>query len=108
MIMNRMLMVRMVSPMAMTGDTSAMAVDRSARFSSTNCIGHVLWRECAAAHQQAQRFPVGIGRHQRFREMTVEHHSDAVGDISEFVKVLAGDEDGSARSGKIEQRLTDH
>ncbi len=36
----------------------------------------------------------------------MEHHGDAVGDVSEFVKVLTGDEDGRARSGKIEQRLT--
>src|SRR5258707_1029921 len=48
-----MLMVTMVRPIAMTGETSAMVADRSARFSSTNCIGHFLLRQTAAAHQQA-------------------------------------------------------
>src|SRR4051812_30658311 len=82
---NRMLMVTMVSAIAISGETSAIAADRSARFSSTSCIGRFLLRQGAAAHQQAEFFAVGVRRGQRFRQPAVEHHRDPVGDLSQFV-----------------------
>jgi len=40
--------------------------------------------------------------------MAVEHHRDAVGDLGEFVEILARHQHGGAGGGEIEQRLADH
>src|SRR5258708_1550726 len=87
---NRMLMVTIVNPIAISGEIKAMVVDRSARFSSTNCMKRLLLRQGASAHQQAEFFAVGVGGCQRLREVPVKHHRDAVGDFGEFIEILAG------------------
>src|ERR1700712_278118 len=104
-IAKRMLMVTIVKPMAISGETSAMVFDRSARFSSTNCMKRLLLRQSAAAHQQAELLAVGVGGRQRLGEMAMKHHRDAVGDFGKFVQILAGDQYGRARRGEIEQGL---
>src|SRR5271154_3493791 len=102
-----MLIVTMVRPIAISGETSAMVLDRSARFSSTNCMRRFLLLQTAPAHQEAELLAVGVSRRQRLREMAMEHHRDPVGDLGEFVEVLAGYEYGGAAGGKIEQGLPD-
>src|SRR3982750_915046 len=103
-----MLMVTSVRPIAISGETSAMVLDRSARFSSTNCMRRFLLVQCAAAHQQAELLAARILSRHRLRQMAVEHDGDAVGDLSEFVEVLAGDQDRGTGGGEIEQGLADH
>src|SRR6202023_1949853 len=107
MIVNRMVMVTIVSPIAINGETSAIVVDRSARCSSTSCMPRLLLLEAAAAHQEAEFFARCLRSGQRIGEMAVKHHGDAVGDLREFVEVLAGDEHRGARGRKIDQRLSD-
>src|SRR5580698_820116 len=100
-----MLIVTMVRPIAISGETSAMVLDRSARFSSTNCMRRFLLLQTASAHQQAELLAVGVRGRQRRREMAMEHHRDPVGDFGEFVEILAGHEYGGAAGSKIEQGL---
>src|ERR1700748_2698315 len=107
MIVNRMVMVTIVSPIAISGETSAIVFERSARFSSTNCMRRLLLLEAAAAHQEAEVFARCFGARQRVGEMAVKHHGDAVGDLREFVQILAGDQQGGARRRKVDQRLPD-
>src|SRR5882672_10805523 len=98
---NRMLMVTSVRPIAISGEISAIVFDRSARFSSTNCMRRFLLLQTAAAHQQAELLAVGVrGRH-RFREMAVEHHRDPVGNFGELIEVLARYQHGGAARGEI-------
>src|SRR6266480_831144 len=78
---NRMLMVTIVRPIAISGEISAIAFDRSARFSSTNCMSRVLLLQTAPAHQQTELLAVGIRGRQRFGEAAVEHHRDPVGGV---------------------------
>src|SRR3984893_8363540 len=104
----RMLMVTIVKPIAISGETSAIVFDRSARFSSTNCMRRFLLVQTAAAHQQAKLLPAGLRGLERLRKMAMKHHRDPVGDFGELVEVLTGDEHGCARGGEIEQRLTDN
>src|SRR6266851_3634283 len=99
---NRMLMVTIVRPIAINGEISAIVFDRSARFSSTNCMSRVLLLQAASAHQQTELLAVGIGGCQRFREAAVEHHGDPVGDLDELIQVLAGHQHGGTLSGEIE------
>src|SRR5882672_8241841 len=106
-IANRLLMVTIVRAMAISGETSAIVFDRSARFSSTNCMRRFLWFKAAAAHQQAKLFAAGIGGGERFGQMAVEHHGDPVGDFGKFVEVLAGHQHRGAAGGEIEQGLPD-
>src|SRR5476649_1816138 len=103
-----MLMVTMVRPIAISGETSAMVADRSARFSSTNCMRGFLLRQTASAHQQAELLAIGIRGRQRFGKVPVEYHRDPVGDLGQFIEVLAGHEHRSTACGKIEQRLPDY
>src|ERR1700689_3051818 len=105
---NRMVMVTMVRPIAINGEISAMVLDRSARFSSTNCMRRFLLLQTASAHQQAEFLPAGIRGCQRPREMAVEHHGDPVRYFGEFIEVLARHQHGGAGSGEVEQRLPDH
>src|ERR1700694_241458 len=105
---NRMLMVTIVKPIAISGETSAIVVDRSARFSSTNCMSRFFLLQTASAHQQAELLAVGIrGRHW-LGEVAVEHYGDPVGDLGEFIQILAGHKHCGAGSGEIEQGLPDH
>src|SRR5260370_22952676 len=107
-IANRMLMVTSVRPMAISGETSAIVLERSARFSSTNCMRGLLRLEAASTHQETEFLAAGVGRLERLRQMAVEHHGDPVGDLGEFVEILARHQDGGAGGGEIEQRLPDH
>src|ERR1700730_4958392 len=105
---NRMLMVTIVKPIAISGETSAIVFDRSARFSSTNCMSRFLLLQAASAHQQTKLLAVGIGGRQRFREAAMEHHCDPVGDLGELIQILAGHKNGGTARGQIEQGLPDH
>src|SRR6202021_311744 len=105
---NRTTMVTIVIPIAISGETSAMVFDRSARFSSTSCMRHILLIEAASAHQQPELLARGFRRRQSLRQPPVKHHADPVGDFSEFVGVLARDQNGGAGGRKVEQRLADH
>src|SRR5436190_20522023 len=103
---NRMLMVTMVRPMAIKGETSAIVFDRSVRFSSTSCMSRfllpkillpeVLLSKAAATHQKAKLFPRGVRRCHRLRQPAVKHHRDPVGDLGKLVEVLARDQNGRA------------
>src|SRR4030088_2262030 len=99
---NRMLMVTSVRPMAISGETSAIVFDRSARFSSTNCMRRFLLLQTASAHQQAELLAASVRGHQRRREVTVEHYRDPVGNLGEFIQILARHQHGGAASGEIE------
>src|SRR3954466_15540125 len=103
-----MTMVTIVRPIAISGEISAIALERSARFSSTNCMRGLLRLQTAAAHQKAELFAGRVAGCERRGEPAVEHHGDAVGDLREFVEILAGHEHGSAGRSEIEQRLTDY
>src|SRR3954447_8523867 len=103
-----MLMVTSVKPIAISGETSAIVFERSARFSSTSCMRRFLLLQRAAAHQQAELLAAGIARCHRRRQAAMEHDRDAVGNLSEFVEILARDQHGRTGGGEIEQRLPDH
>ena len=59
----------------------------------------------ASAHQQAELLAVGVRGRQRLRQPAVKHHRDAVGDLGEFIEVLAGHQHRGAGGGEIEQGL---
>src|ERR1700712_5730823 len=101
-IANRMLMVTMVRAIAIRGDTSAIVFDRSARFSSTNCMRRFLLFQAASAHQQSELLAAGVGGGERLGQMAVKHHGHPVGDLGEFVEVLAGPQAPRTTGGKIE------
>src|SRR5437868_6401573 len=98
-----MLMVTSVSAIAISGETSAMVLERSTRFSSTSCMRRFLLLKTAAAHQQPEFLAAGVVRCHRCRQVAVEHHGDAVGDLGEFVEVLARHQHRRAGGGEIEQ-----
>src|SRR5438105_5496245 len=104
---NRMLMVTMVRPIAINGETSAIVFDRSARFSSTNCMRRFPFVQAASAHQQAKLFAAGFAGGERLRKSAMKHHRDPVGDFGELVEVLAGDEHGGACGREIKHCLAD-
>src|SRR5437588_12877562 len=104
---NRMLMVTIVKPIAISGEIRAMVFDRSVRFSSTSCMNRFLLVQTASAHQQPQLLTVSISSRERLREVAVKHHSDTVGDFGEFVQVLARHEYGGAAWREIEQSTPD-
>src|SRR3954447_16481696 len=85
-IANRMVMVTIVRPIAIRGEISAIVLERSARFSSTNCMRGLLPLEAAAAHEKAELFAGRISGCERCRKMAVEHYGDAVGDLRELVE----------------------
>src|SRR5258705_7872761 len=103
-----MLMVTIVKPIAISGETSAIVFDRSARFSSTSCMSRFLLRQTASAHQQAELLAGCIGSDHWLREAAVEHHGNPIGDFGELVEVLARHQHGGAASGEIEQGLPNH
>src|SRR5580693_6738687 len=104
---NRMLMVTIVMPIAISGETSAIVLDRSARFSSTSCISRFLLLQTASAHQQTEFFARGQGRWKRLRQAAVEHYGDPVGNLDEFIEVLTGHQNGGTIGGEIKQGLAD-
>src|SRR3954451_11452854 len=103
-----MTMVTIMRPIAISGEISAIVLERSARFSSTNCMRGLLRLQRAAAHQQAEFFARRLAGGERCGQMAMEHHGDAVGDFRELVEVLAGHEHGGAWGCEITQRLPDH
>src|SRR5258708_34108133 len=100
-----MLMVTIVKPIAISGETSAIVFDRSARFSSTSCMSRFLLRQTASAHQQAELLAGCIGGDHWLREAAVEHHGNPIGYFGELVEVLARHQHGGAARGEIEQGL---
>src|ERR1700746_2285512 len=104
---NRMLMVTIVSPIAISGETSAIVFDRSARFSSTSRIGRFLFRQGASAHQEAEILSARIRGRERLRQAAVEHDGNPVGDLDQFIKVLARDENSGATGREVDQCLAD-
>src|SRR5215470_18713994 len=105
---NRMTMVTTVSPIAISGETSAIVFDRSARFSSTSCMRRFLLLQTASAHEEAELFACRLCSRKRRREVPVEHHGDAVGDLDQLVEVLARHQHGGAACSKVQQGLADH
>src|SRR6266702_5869026 len=99
-----MIMVTIVKPIAISGETSAIMLERSARLSSTNCMRGLLRLQAAAAHQKAELLARCFAGSERCRQPAVENHRDAVGDLREFVEILAGHQHRGARRGAIEQR----
>src|SRR3569623_430371 len=87
-----MVMVTMVRPIAIIGEISAIALERSVRFSSTNRMRGLLRLQATAAHEKAELFACRIARGERLRQPAVEHHGDAVGELGEFVEILARDQ----------------
>src|ERR1700679_1390063 len=83
---NRMTMVTIVRPIAISGETSAIVFDRSVRFSSTSCMRCLLRIEAASAHQESEFLARGLGRRQSFRKPSVKHYRDPVGDFGELVE----------------------
>src|SRR4051794_29389275 len=103
-----MLMVTSVRPIAISGETSAIVFDRSARFSSTSCMRRFLLIQCAPAHQPPEFLAALLLSCIRLRQMGVEHHGDAVGDFGELVEVLARNQYRGAAGREIEQGLPDN
>src|ERR1700761_2361458 len=108
MMAKRIVMVTIVRPIAISGETSAIVFERSARFSSTSCIRHFLLRQSASTHQQPQLFATGLDRCQWFREMTMKHYGNPVRNFGEFIQILACHQHRSPSFGKVEQSLPDH
>src|SRR5262245_28266755 len=105
MIANNAVMVTMVRPMAISGETIAIAPACSVRRSSTNCMRVLGPRAQAAAHQQSQRFAPRLGGIEWRREPAVEYHGDTVGDLDQLVEIMADHQHGAATACKIDQRL---
>src|SRR5260370_13909022 len=103
-----MLMVTIVSPIAISGDTSAIVFERSARFSSTNCIGGLLRLERASAHQQAELFAAGVSGGERRPEAARENTGDAVGDLDELLANLHSDPTAGAAASMVEPNQPNH
>src|SRR5208282_5582464 len=82
MIANRTAKVTTVSATAISGEATAITVERSARRSSTNCMLCLsLVRRplgVRAAHQQSELLARRFGRFERRRQPAVEHHRNAV------------------------------
>src|SRR3990170_2051209 len=89
-----------VSPIARTGESTAMSVECSARFSSTrrmarvlSTAGRVRARFVRAGHEQADPFHGHFARRAGLRQVTARDHGDAVGDLEDLVDVLADRQD---------------
>src|SRR5580692_8240919 len=86
---NSTAIVTRVSPIAISGEVMAIVAERSARRSRAKCMTDLLRSRLSPAHQKAQRFPGGLRRVDRRRQVPVENHGNAVGDLVELVEVLA-------------------
>ena len=95
--------------MAISGEASAISVERRRAVQApTACASRSsAAARGAAAHQQAELLAARFGRFQRRRQLAVEHHRDAVGDLGQFVEILADDQHRGAAGGEIDQRLAD-
>src|SRR5579862_9943674 len=109
-IANSTAIVTSVNAIAISGEAIAIVAERSARFSSTNCIAHLLGAgatlDAGAAHEQAEHLARCVRRAERCRQPAVEHHGDAVGNLGKLVEILADDQHGGAAAGKVDQCLT--
>src|SRR5450631_2977945 len=105
---NSTAMVTSVSAIAISGEVMAMVVERSARRSRAKCMTDLLAACLGSAHQKSERFAGRLRRIDRRRQVPVEYHGDAVGDLLELVEVLADHENRRAAAGEIDQRLADH
>src|SRR5260370_7871617 len=103
-----MLMVTSVRPMAISGETSAIVLERSARFSSTNCMRGLLQFEAASTHQETEFLATGVGRLDRLRQMAVEHDVDPVGYLGKLVEILPRHQDRGAGAVDIYHHLPHH
>src|SRR6476619_3012922 len=103
---NRIVMVRSVIAIAISGEAMVIAVERSVRRSSASGMSD-LAAFAAAAHQQAELLAAGARRIERRRQPAVKHHRDAVGDFGKLVEVLADHQDRGAARGEIDQGLAD-
>src|SRR5579862_4148385 len=98
---------RIANSTAIVTSVNAIAIiaERSARFSSTNCIAHLLGAgatlDAGAAHEQAEHLARCVRRAERCRQPAVEHHGDAVGNLGKLVEILADDQHGGAAAGKV-------
>src|SRR5271168_3083724 len=100
-------MLKSESAIAISGEATAMNAERSARFSSTNgmlCLLLGRLPGVGAAHQQSELLTRRLRRVERRRQPAVEHHRNAVGDLGEFVEILADDQHRGAACGEIDQR----
>src|SRR5271165_1283324 len=88
MIANRIPTVTSVSVTAISGEAIAIAVERSARFSSTNCMLRPMLAGlpggAGAAHQQSELLACRLRGIERRRQPAVEHHRNAVGNLGKF------------------------
>src|SRR5258707_8923702 len=82
-----MLMVTIVKPIAISGETSAIVFDRSARFSSTSCMSRFLLRQTASAHQQAELLAGCIGGDHWLPYAALVQSADPVGYFGRLVLV---------------------
>src|SRR6266853_864065 len=89
---NSTAMVTRVSPIAISGEVMAMVAERSARRSRAKCMTDLLAERLGSAHQETQRFAGRFCRVDRRRQVAVEDHGDAVGDLVELVEILADHE----------------
>src|SRR5262245_16289301 len=105
-IAKRIAPVTSVSTMAITGDSSAMRVERSARFSSTSGMAR-LPHFMFTGHQEPDLLGGELRRGIGLRQLAARDDRDAVGDLEDLVEILADDENGGAGARQIDQRLAD-
>ena len=111
MMANRIANVTTVSATAINGEAIAIVAERSGRRSSTNCIFRLLAPRpsLAALAPPINKPSRSRGRRSGFerrRQLAVKHHRNAVGNLSQFIEVLADHQHGALpRHGKIDQRL---
>src|SRR5688572_21168931 len=104
--------VTTVSATAMSGDSTAMAVEAwPRRASSSRTIGTALGQSVMlvvdATHQHADAVRRhGLGRIGR-RQAPAGEHRYAVGDLKNLVEVLADHQHGGAGLCEVDQRLAD-
>src|SRR4051812_16608988 len=100
--------VSIVRAMARSGDSRAIDRDGSARFSRTSCIA-APFRSSAVGvgHQEADALAAeGVNGPDR-RQHAAREHGGAIGNLENFVEILADHQDGRAAPGEIEELLPD-
>src|SRR5689334_16158539 len=95
--------VTTVSSTASTGDSSAMRLECSARFSSTSGMAFLL-DLMLARHQQTDLLHRQLTCRIGFRELAARDDRNAVGDLEDLVEILADDQDRRAGARQIHQR----
>ena len=98
-----------MSAIAISGEATAITAERSARFSSTNCMLGLLFGDGCSVSAPPISNPsfsrVASAAFERRRQPAVEHHRDAIGNLGQFVEILADDQHRGAAAGEIDQRL---